>query len=317
MAGTTYDCWGMWPMIITKTTTMTSIAIVVLSALSGLAYGQTLTLDYTVPLDNTLADPNSNFSPQGLGYDTSSGELLYMQQSSNTIFRTDLNGVITGSRVIGFNHTTSVAGDGVYYYFSDYTANNSGLDLFRIDVSPPNSATSISAEVAAYGGYPIDVRQGNVYRTENTVSYDWSSLSQIRISSLGSVDTFTTLNLATTNGIGDIAVDVACNVVWVIDYSATASLRQFDLVTGSELANFPLGLDGLTAGLTFANNKLYYYDWNNGSGSTLSAYSISGSICGGMSATPVPTISAYGLALIALGLLLVASRRLRKPVSQI
>lgn len=297
------------------TKALAAAAVFAAGALASQAHGQVLNLEYSVNLDDSLADPSSNFHPQGLGYDTATNELLYMQQSSSTIFRTDLNGNVTGSRAIGYNHTTSVAGDGSAYYFSDYTTNSSGLDLFAIDKTPPNAAVSISAETAAYGGYPIDVRGGNVYRTENSNDYDWGNLTQLRVSSLGSVDSFSTVTLAAPSGIGDIAVDAVCNAVWVLDYSVSASLRQFDLTTGSELNSFALGLEGETAGITYANDMLYYYDWNSGSGSTLTAYSMSGFTCNAgpdeVSSVPVPTMPLYGLVMSMLGLLWVGVRRLR------
>lgn len=249
-------------------------AVLTLAAFTNVAHGGILSLDFITTLDQQLADPASNFHPQGLGYDSSSQELLFMQQSAGSLFRTDLSGTITGTQATGHHHTTSVASDQNYYYFSDYTGNSRDTDLYAIDKAS-GGVTALSSEVTAYGGYPIDVRAGNLYRTENTINYDWGSLSHIRVSALTSVDTIVdTIALATSNGIGDIAVDHINNSVWIIDYAATAQLREFDLTTGNELASFALGLDGLTAGLTYANNKLYYYDWNSGSASTLSAYSI-------------------------------------------
>ena len=284
-------------MKITKWIT-TSIAMLALSPV----YAGTLILDSTIPLSDTLAAASSNFHPQGLGYDTGTGELLFIQQGSHPIYSTDLSGNITGSRTIGFNHATSVAGDADGYYFSDYTANTNGLDLYSIDKLPADPAVAISTEIAAYGGYPIDVRGGMIYRTENSTNYDWSNLDQIRISSLSSVDSFSTVDLATGNGIGDIAVDAACNAAWVIDYSDSASLRQFDLATGTELESVALNLDGLTAGITYADNKLYYYDWNSGTGSTLSVYSMLDFPCNNLSleTESVPGLSVWGLAIAVL-----------------
>jgi hypothetical protein len=74
----------------------------------------------------------------------------------------------------------------------------------------------------------------------------------------------------------------------MIDYTASATLRRFDLTTGNVLDSFALGIDGLTAGLTYANDKLYYYDWVSGSGSTLSVFALSGF-------TEVPEASALAI----------------------
>ncbi|MGQ8367386.1 hypothetical protein [Glaciecola sp. 1036] len=252
-------------------------AIIVLASTltyANVSHSAVLTLDYTNVLSNQLADTMSNFAPQGLGFDTSTNELLFAQQSSRTIYRTDLQGQILGSLAINLHHTTSVAGDANNYYVSDYTGNASYQDLHTIDKTT-GYRTDLSSEVAAYGGYPIDVRNGVLYRAENSRAYNWSGLSQIRISNLSSADTITqTLTLSTANGIGDIAVDSARNQLWTIDYTANALIRQFDITTGLELANFDFGLDGLSSGITYANDTLYFYDWKNGSGSTLSAYSI-------------------------------------------
>jgi hypothetical protein len=235
--------------------------------------------------------------------------LLFMQQSTDTIYRTDLTGAINGSRTIGsitYNpggnttikalHTTSVASDGSNYYFSDYTNNSGGYDLYSIGKASGSAAT-ISSEIAAYGGYPIDVRDGMLYRTEPSTSYSWSDLDQIRVSTIGAPDSISqTLNLLGGNGIGDIAVDSDRNNIWTIDYSGSASLNRFDLATGALLDNFGLSLDGLTGGLTYANDKLYHYDWDSVQGSTLSVYALSDS-----SAVPVPAaVWLFGTALMGL-----------------
>ena len=263
-----------------------------------------LTLEFTNTLDNMLADVRSNFAPQGLGYDASTNELLFLQQSSQTIFNTDLSGIIQSSSPLNYNHTTSIAADANNYYFSDYTANSGGLDVFSQNKST-GVITAISSDKAAYGGYPIDVRNGVLYRTNNSSTYSWSGLNEILISSVTNADAgIQRVSLATSIGIGDIAIDSGRNQVWTIDYTANAMLRQFDLATGAELSSHALGFDGLSAGLTFANDKLYYYDHNSGSGSTLSAYSLQSN------SQEVPEPST--LAIFALGMIGLASRRFKK-----
>ena len=168
------------------------------------AHAVSLSLGSTVPLSNTLADPSTNFSPQGMGYDASANELLFIQQSTSTIFRTDMAGNIVGSRVIGnlptpygstaANHTVSVAADAAYYYFSDYTCNNNCYDLFRV-AKASGDPVAISTEIAAFGGYPIDVRNGVIYRTNASSTYDYAGLHQIRAASTATPDVVTSTSL--------------------------------------------------------------------------------------------------------------------------
>jgi NAD(P)-dependent dehydrogenase (short-subunit alcohol dehydrogenase family) len=92
--------------------------------------------------------------------------LLYGQQSTDTIFRTNLSGTITGSRALSPNrkHTTSVTGDGANYYVSDYTSNTSSPDLYRVDKTT-GAAVNMSTDVTAFDD-------------------NWSNLKQIRISAV-------------------------------------------------------------------------------------------------------------------------------------
>ncbi len=288
-----------------------------LFSLSGTqALAATVSLTNTYALGNALAVGNSNFNPQGMGYDSSANELLFIQQSANNIVRTDLTGQVLGTRTIGAipaygsttaNHTTSVAADAGHYYFSDYTGNSTALDLYSIGKAA-GAAVALSNEIAAYGGYPIDVRNGLLYRTNITTGYSNSNLNQIRISAIGAPDiTTTTLSLGGGLGIADFAVDTDHGAIWVLDYVAGASVRRYDLTSGALQETYALGLDGLTAGMTYANNMLYYYDWNSGSGSSLRTYAIAGLASVNPSNVPEPTsLALVGAALALAG---VSARR--------
>ncbi len=106
-----------------------------------------------------------------------------------------------------------------------------------------------------------------------------------------------TISLVGAQGISDFAIDSTTGDIWTLDYSATASIRRFD-ITGALQDSFDLSLDGLDAGITYADGNLYYYDWVNGA-STLTTYSVV--------SVPEPSSSI----LLALGGLSLISRRKR------
>jgi len=290
-------------------------AISIMAINGTVANAAVVSLTNTYALNSALAASNDNYNPQGIGFDSSANELLFVEQSAQNIVRTDLTGQILGTRTLvggqGNHYVVSVAADANKYYFSDYTCNTGCIDLYSIGKTS-GSAVALSTEVAGFGGYPIDVRNGYLYRTNVSNNYDFSNLHNIRISSMSAVDT--TLQTLTLSGAGiaDFSVDTAHNSIWVLDYLASASVRRFDLGTGALLDTFALGLDGLTAGLTFGNNTLYYYDWNQ-SGSSLKTYSISGFPA---ETGTVPEPETYTLVLASLGLLaFVTRRRKAKQVS--
>ncbi|MEW9796738.1 PEP-CTERM sorting domain-containing protein [Alteromonas sp. CYL-A6] len=265
-----------------------------------------LTLENTFSLGSQLSISPINFNPTGLGYDSSTGELLYAQVHRGTdLYRSDLTGSNVSSMFVGTvphpsfgscsgYYNTAVAADANNYYFSNYCNNSGGYDVFSLSKTT-GTVTQISSEIAASGGTPLDVRGGNLYRTEASTGYDYSNLDQIRVSSLSSPDTFTsTVTLAGSQGIADFAIDLSSNSVWTLDYLSSASIRRFDLSTGAMLDVFNLGLDGLTAGLTFANNKLYHYDHITGS-SQLRVYNVA------QTSSSVPESSAFLLMLLGLG----------------
>jgi len=241
--------------------------------LPGAAHAVDLTFDATYSLSSQLEQASCNFHPQGLGYDDATDELLFMQQCPDTIYVTDLTGNVTNSVFVNKNHTTSVAASGSNYYFSDYTGNSSTQDMWSIPKTG-GSLSSYGSYVAAYGGFPIDIRNGTFYRTELSTSYSWANLDEIHISAVATPDSVTSsYTLGTTEGIGDIAVDVDNGWLWVLEYKAGADIHRFDLSTGALLETYALGLEGTTAGITYGEGKLYYYDWENGN-STLSVYSV-------------------------------------------
>ena len=262
-----------------------ALTILGLSVTSQYVRAQALAFQNTYNLSSSLAVAASNFNPQGIGYDTSANELLFAQQSSQTLYRTDLTGNILGSKsVAAYNYTVSVAADSSFYYFSDYTSNTNGPDLLRMNKTT-NVIQQVGSEIVAYGGYPIDVRNGSLYRAIPSTSYDYSNLNSIRVSNIATPDTTTTtLALNTPGGIADFAVDSANNSLWVMNYSTNASIYRYNLASGTLANTFPLNLNGQTGGMTFANNTLYYYNWKSGSGSTLSTYQFTPSA----PATPEP-----------------------------
>lgn len=300
---------------------LTATAAALLNLAAPLANAATVTLTNTYALSNLLAAPNNNFAPQGMAYDASANELVFLQQATNTIYRTDLTGQILGSRTIGAipitasgsagtaNYTTSVAADANNYYFTDYTCNTSCRDLYAIGKTS-GAATALSNEVAAFGGYPIDVRDGLLYRTNLiTNDYNYAGVNQIRISSLATPDLIqTTLTLGGGLGIADFAVDTDHAAIWVLDYTGTASLRRYDLASGALQESYALGLDGLSGGLAYANNKLYYYDWRSGSGSTLRSYTVNG-LASVVDTNGVPEPGSMALMLGALGLMAATRRK--------
>ncbi len=269
---------------------------------------QALTLDPVgdYALEARLSSGFTNFHPQGLGYDPFAGRLLFVQQSSQRIYATDLTGTILDTGPATKVNATAAGATATHYYYADYTGNSLQPDLWRVPKAG-GTTEQVSAEIAAVGGYPIDVRAGRLYRTEPTTGavYTWGTLETVRISSLATPDVIDrVLTLETAAGIGDLAVDLDNNALWTLDYSASATIRRFDLSTGVEVESFALGLDGLTAGLTYADGRLYHYDWI-ASGSRLRVWDL-----GQPPSSSVP-LPASGLMLGAAAALGLAMRRRR------
>src|SRR6218665_89970 len=107
-------------------------ALAMLAFLPQAASAGALTLSNTYTLGAALSATSGNYHPQGMGFDEAANELIFVQQSGNSIVRADLAGNVLGTRTIGAipyigsstagsaNHVVSVAADAGNYYFSDY-----------------------------------------------------------------------------------------------------------------------------------------------------------------------------------------------------
>ncbi len=245
----------------------------VLALASTTAGAQTLNASATYTLDAALCHTNSNFHPQGLGVDESTGRLLYAQKNSGGVYSSALDGTdiqLFSNASISYN--TSVAYWQGYVYLTDYQGNASGQDLYKAAV-PTGSAVGHGSHTAGYGGFPIDIRNGELYRTNYSSSYSWSNLNQIIVSGVASPNSASrSITLSGTSGIGDIAIDLDSNSVWILEFTSSARIHRFDLTSGQLLATSQAVGDGLDAGLTYYNGDLYYYDWVSGSGSTLTVF---------------------------------------------
>jgi carbonic anhydrase/acetyltransferase-like protein (isoleucine patch superfamily) len=252
---------------------MLNFAIVVLSIAASTANAQTLEASATYTLSGTLSSGASNFHPQGLGIDEGTGRLIYIQQSHSTVYSSALDGSDVqplSTSVLG--HGTSVAVWEGSMYFSNYSGNTSGQDMHKV-VLPNGGRTNYGNYVAAYGGFPIDIRGGELYRTNLSGSYSWANLNQIVVTDVaspnGGARTFT---LNGTSGVGDIAVDLDSNSIWVLEYTSSARIHRYDITSTALVETYTAVGDGVDAGLTYYNGNLYYYDWQSGSGSTLTVF---------------------------------------------
>ncbi len=276
-----------------------------LAGLAAFAAPQSLVLESTRKLNDALsASDNNTFHPQGLGFDESADELLFVQSGLSAIVRTDLGGNVLGKVETGTDpnapgyRAVAVAADKKGYYVSDFFANRNGRDVYRLAKSG-GALDSVGTETAAYLGTPLDVRRGNLFRTEasNGTLHSYNDLATVRVSRLSDPDAILrTLDLDTPGGIGDLTVDFTGNALYVLSYGE-GDVYRYDLTTGVLLATYDLNLQSANAGLAYGSGKLYYYDWRS-TGSSLTTYRV------------VPVPEPASLAALALGTL--AFRRRRK-----
>jgi hypothetical protein len=179
-----------------------------------------------------------------------------------------------------FDYLTGIAADANFYYLTDYTCNANCPDLFRV-AKAGGAPTQISNEISAYGGYPIAIGGGKIYRGEiinNT--YDWTNINQIRVSDLATPDVVTqTHTIALARGIGDLTWDGSA--LWALGYSnennpnRNVDLLRIDPVTGAVLETYlnvyNPGAPYTPSGLAYAQGHLYVlnYSETSGVGSTL------------------------------------------------
>ena len=198
-----------------------------------------------LPLDGAWASVFSNFHPNSACFDEASGNVALMIQSRREIVLVDpATGMREGQVPLGnYSHSVGVACDGDDFYFTDYTANANGPDLFRIG-RPGGAAVQISQATAAYGGYPLTVHEGTMWRTNDSRRYDWTELTTLRVSAAADPDNVAaSFNVAIPGGIGDLCHDGSN--LWVLGNVRQemplpgASLYRVDPATGEVLDAYP------------------------------------------------------------------------------
>ena len=251
------------------------------------------TVDQTISLDaNLFTAKHSNFHPQSIDFDPANNQIVFALQGTNTARWVDLNGVAQGfaaTPAVGqnsMNYTTGIAIDGTYLFISDYTCNASVncTDLARYtrngQFGIANGITA-STEYLAYGGYPLALGGGNLFRGNFSNSYDWTSINQIRVTTVGAPDVLLrTLNANyIARGIGDMAWDGSA--IWVVGYSSDSvpnrnvDLWRVDPNNGNNLESyanvFTLKAPLRPAGIAYGNNSLYIFGYSEtvGTASTL------------------------------------------------
>ena len=161
------------------------------------------------PLDPAWASVFANFHPQSACFDRPTGHVALMIQSRREIVLVDpATGVRAGQVAVGnYSHTTGVACDGDDFYFTDYSGNAGGPDLFRT-ARAGGAAVQISQGVAAYGGFPLAIDGDTLWRANDSRRYDWTDLTAIRVSTKAAPDNVQReFDVAVPEGIGDLCHD--------------------------------------------------------------------------------------------------------------
>jgi hypothetical protein len=229
---------------------------------------------------------HNNFHPQSLAYDPTTGFLVYAPQGPTELRFTNQSGVLqatTQLTQVGNNsmyYTTGIAIDSTYLFISDYTCNNGCTDLVRYTRSGNFGITNginPTFEVQAYGGYPLEIGGGNLFRGNFSNDYTWTSINQIRVSPITSADNIIrTINTNVPRGIGDLAWDGSA--LWAMSYSEyetgnpirTVDLYRIDPNTGATLESYTSVYTDPSplrpAGVAYGNNSLWIFDYSETAG---------------------------------------------------
>jgi len=182
-------------------------------------------------------DTDSNFHPQSLSWYPATGGLSLVMQSQRRIDILDLNGNRTNTVAVAYHHMTGHAADGENFFFTDYSGNAGGYDLFRVPIGG-GGVTRISDERAAYGGFPLTLWGDTMWRTTASNTYNWDNLRTIRVSSKANPDAVTSsFNIGVARGIGDLCHDGES--LWMLGNTrsrgAQIDLYRLDAATGAVL----------------------------------------------------------------------------------
>ncbi len=155
-----------------------------------------------------------------------------------------------------FSNGVGVACDGDAFFFTDYGGNAAGPDLYRLP-RQDGVAAQISNATAAFSGYPLAINGDRLWRTNDSVDNDWSSLRSVRVAPKANPDAIQIeFPVAVNEGIGDLCHDG--EHLWVLgnvregNPVPNANLYRLDPETGEVLdafANFHQCPRGRPAGL--------------------------------------------------------------------
>jgi hypothetical protein len=241
-----------------------------------------LAVDSSFTLDASWSsNSHSNFHPQGMTYDEFAGNFVIALQGARTLHLVSLAGNPVGTVDLSspdevFNYMTAIAADANYYYISDYACNNNCPDLWRVPKGSNGAArVQVSADQAAFGGYPVALSGTTLYRGNFSNDYDWSQENQVRVADLASPDNVVnTFSVPIARGIGDMTSDGT--TLWMLGLSYDGSPnRQVDLyridpsnglVIESYLNVYDPGGSFSPAGLAYTNGALYVLNYSTAAG---------------------------------------------------